>query len=108
MESNFNETPKPNDGNGFNNVPQLPPKNYLVESILMTVLCCLPFGIVALLSATKVEGLFRSGDIEGAQNAADQAKKYCKWGLICGIVGWVVWIILYVAVIGATIASGNY
>ena len=40
----------------------IPPKNWLVESILVTVLCCLPFGIAGIVNASKVEVLFLSGD----------------------------------------------
>ena len=53
----------------------IPPKNWLVESILVTVLCCLPFGIAGIINASKVEVLFLSGDIAGANKAAADAKK---------------------------------
>ena len=53
----------------------IPPKNWLVESILVTVLCCLPFGIAGIINASKVEGLFLAGDIAGANKAAADAKK---------------------------------
>lgn len=89
--SDFNEAPNPNPQpnqtyQNFNNTPppSVPPKNYLVESILVTVLCCLPLGIVGIINATKVESLFAAGDHIGAQRAADEAKKWCKWGLIGG------------------------
>ena len=37
-------------------------KSYLAESILITVLCCLPFGIVGIVYASKVSGLVAAGD----------------------------------------------
>lgn len=55
------------------------PKNWLVESILVTVLCCLPFGIAGIVNATKVESLYYSGDYESAEKASKDAK---KWTLI--------------------------
>lgn len=82
MENNVNE-----NGSAFNSTPQTPPKNYLVESILVTVLCCLPFGIMGIINATKVESLYAAGDQESSQRAADEAKKYCKYGVIAGAVG---------------------
>lgn len=69
----------------FNN--QLPPKNYLVESILVTIFCCLPFGIVGIINASKVEGKFNSGDVAGANASSAEAKKWCTYGLIIGVVG---------------------
>ena len=103
--SDFNEMPN-NEGayQNTNNyqTPATPPKNYLVESILITVLCCLPLGIVGIINATKVESLFAAGDYESAQRAADEAKKWCKWGLIGGIAGG----LLYAIFMGVMFAIG--
>lgn len=71
---------------------QMPPKNWLVESILATIFCCLPFGVAGIVNAAKVDSLFRSGDTEGATHASQQAAKWTKIAFIVGIV----WIILYV------------
>ena len=62
------------------------PKNYLVESILVTLCCCLPFGIVAIIYASKVSNLVAQGDLNGAYDAAKQAKMWCCIGLGVGIV----------------------
>ncbi|WP_302813657.1 CD225/dispanin family protein [Leyella stercorea] len=45
---------------------------------MSTLFCCLPLGIVAIIHAAKVDGLYRSGDYSGAQEAADNAKKICS------------------------------
>ena len=50
---------------------QKKPDNYLVWAILCTILCCLPLGIVSIVYAAKVDGLYSSGDFDGAQEAAD-------------------------------------
>lgn len=60
--------------------------NHLVMSILCTVLCCLPLGIVGIIHAAKVNGLVAQGDIAGAQAASDEAKKWSKIGFIIGVV----------------------
>jgi Interferon-induced transmembrane protein len=73
-----------------------PPKNYLIESVLVTVLCCLPLGIVGVINAAKVEDLWRRGDHEGAQRAADDAKKWTKYGVIAGAV----FLVCYLAFLG--------
>ena len=62
------------------------PKNFLVESILVTLCCCLPFGIVAIIYASKVSNLVAMGDLNGAYNAAKQAKMWCWIGFGIGIV----------------------
>lgn len=67
------------------------PDNNMLWAILSTLFCCLPLGIVAIINAAKVDGLYRSGDYSGAQEAADNAKKYAQYGLIIGII----WIVIY-------------
>jgi hypothetical protein len=66
--------------------------NYLVQSILVTLFCCLPLGIVAIIQSAQVNGKLQAGDYEGAALASEQAKKYCWWGFIAGLI----WIVLYV------------
>ena len=79
-----------------------PPKNWLVESILVTVLCCLPFGIAGIINASKVEVLFLSGDIAGANKAAADAKKWTMYGLFAGLAV----IVLYFLFILLAVISG--
>lgn len=66
------------------------PDNHLVKAILTMLFCCLPFGIVSLINATKVESLWASGQKEQAQAAAEKANKWANIALICGIVGTVI------------------
>jgi len=77
---------------------QKPPKSWLVESILVTLFCCLPFGIVGIVNATRVESLFNAGDMAGANRAADDAK---KWTIVSLCVGLGVYFIYIFYVIGA-------
>ncbi|MGP0017672.1 MAG: CD225/dispanin family protein [Candidatus Sulfotelmatobacter sp.] len=59
----------------------LPPgvgvQNYLVFAILVTVLCCLPAGIPAIVYAAQVNGKLQAGDVAGAQLASKNAKMWC-------------------------------
>jgi hypothetical protein len=85
------------------------PKNYLVESILVTLFCCLPLGIVAIISASKVDSRYASGDFDGAQQASDEAKKWMKYGLIGGVVFIVLYLIFVFAMVGtAASQSGGF
>lgn len=67
--------------------PTLPPKTWLAESILVTLFCCLPFGIVGIVHAAKVESAFTSGNYDGAERASAEAKKWTMIGFWIGIVG---------------------
>lgn len=55
-------------------IPPRNPDNFLVFSILSTVLCCLPLGIVAIVYSSQVDGKYNSGDYAGAEKAAKNAR----------------------------------
>jgi ABC-type Fe3+ transport system permease subunit len=88
--------------------PQRPmkPDNYLVWAILCTILCCLPLGIVSIVYAAKVDGLYNSGDYQGAQEASDNAKKWAMWGAIIGVVATIILCVIYGFMIAGAIAEG--
>lgn len=82
-----------------------PPKNWLVESILVTLFCCLPFGIAGIVNATKVESRFYAGDIEGANRAAAEAKKWTKIGFWISLVGIIIYLLFYAVVMASVIGA---
>jgi hypothetical protein len=51
--------------------------NYLMPAILVTVCCCLPFGIPAIVYAAQVNSKLSGGDVAGAQEASQKAKMWC-------------------------------
>ena len=51
--------------------------NYLVQAILVTIFCCLPFGIVAIIFAAQVNGKLSAGDYTGAVELSRKAKLWC-------------------------------
>lgn len=73
--------------------PQACPDNYLVWSILATILCCWPLGIPAIINATKVEKLWAQGDQAGAKAKSEEAKKWCLislgGGVLAGILSFI-------------------
>lgn len=81
--------------------------NYLWQSIVVTVLCCLPFGVVSIVHAAKVDSLVAQGDIVGATAASQSAKKWAiagvaSWGAIIGLY---FLFILVMVLIGAAVPS---
>ena len=70
--------------------------NHLVWSILATVFCCLPFGIVAIVYAAQVNSKLQGGDIVGAMASSQKAKAWC-WA---SLAGWVLSVLAYVLFMG--------
>jgi hypothetical protein len=64
------------------------PKNWLVESILVTIFCCIPLGIGGIVNAASVNRKYNSGDYAGALNSSKQAGKWTKTGFWIGIAIW--------------------
>lgn len=65
-----------------------PPMNiptYLAQAILVTLFCCLPFGIVAIVYAAQVNGKLQMGDYAGALASSNNAKTWCWVSLGAGI-----------------------
>jgi len=86
--------------------PSKMPKNYLIESILTTIFCCLPLGIVGIINAAKVESAWNAGDVNGAIYASQQAKKWTTYSLISGVVVGVLYLIYFVVMFGFAIGGG--
>ncbi len=84
---------------------QMPPKTWLVESILVTLFCCLPFGIAGIVNASRVESRFYAGDVEGAAQASANARKWTIWAVASGVIICVLYLILAVAGVFAGVMS---
>ena len=100
LEIIFKLTPPPLTNPTFSHTEKLinnkPPKNWLVESILVTLFCCLPFGIAGIVNAAKVESRFYAGDFVGANKSSGDAKKWTMVALGLGIAFWLVYFLLIV------------
>lgn len=71
------------------------PKTWMAESILVTVFCCLPFGIAGIVFASRVSSLYAAGNYEAALQASKNAGKWTKIGFIVGLVAIVLYLLLY-------------
>jgi len=67
---------------------------YLWQSIVVTIFCCLPFGIVAIVYAAKVDGLVANEDIRAAQAASNSAKNWCIGAAVTGFAVGAVWFVM--------------
>lgn len=96
---------KSTEDGGISYPPQPPmsskPDNFLVWSILATIFCCLPFGIVAIVKSSTVDKLWYSGDYKGAQDAADSARTWFWWSFGVGLFVLIVYFIIQVFAIAA-------
>ena len=80
-----------------------PPSNNLVLAILTTILCCLPFGIVAIIKAAEVNTKWAQGDQAGAVASAAAAKKWSFIGIGVGLaVGVIYALFLVIAAAGSS------
>lgn len=71
-----------------------PVPNYLVPSILVTLCCCLPFGIVAIVYAAQVNSKLAAGDVAGAMASSRNARMWCIIAALVGVLFSVLWIVL--------------
>ena len=72
-------------------------------SIIVTVLCCLPFGIVGIVKSSSVSREYAIGNYAAAQDASNQAKKWSIIGICCSVA---IWIILYIILLACGFMAG--
>lgn len=82
-------------------MPQGQISTYLVPSILCTLFCCLPFGIVAIIYAAQVGSKQGAGDFAGAMESSRKAKMWCWLSFGFGLGVSLIWVAIYlVAIVG--------
>ena len=94
-----NWTPPPAAG-GSATIP-----NNLVMAIL-SIFCCWPVAIPAIIFATQVNSKIAAGDIAGAQDASKKAKLFAMIAIGCDVLFWIGMIIYFVFVVGMVAMSG--
>lgn len=97
LDALFNAVPPVNGGYMYENPYgfQQKPPSYLWLAILSTLLCCLPFGIVSIVYAAKVDDRWAMGDHQGAYRNSQKAK---MWG-IASVVSVPILLVFYLVLI---------
>ncbi|EIV94504.1 CD225/dispanin family protein [Frankia sp. QA3] len=82
-----------------------PIRTYLWQSLVATLLCCLPTGIVAIVYATQAQTRLQVGNLAGAREASGRARRWCIVSLIAFVAVLLVYIVAIVIIVA--IASRN-
>ena len=78
--------------------------NYLIPSII-SVICCAPLAVVAIVFATQVNTKIAAGDLTGAAEASKKAKMFMLIAIGLGVLMWASFIILWIFVFGMAAIS---
>ena len=83
-------------------------RNYLVEAIIVTVCCCWPLGIPAIIFAAQVNSKIAMGDFAAAESASNNARLFCIISLVLGIIGGVLYTIINAAAFMSAMSTGGF
>ncbi|XP_074779932.1 proline rich transmembrane protein 1B [Athene noctua] len=72
---------------------QRPPKDYMVESVLVTVFCCLLTGVIALVYSHETRAALSRGDVAQANVASKKAQSLVLFSLLFGLFASISWVI---------------
>ena len=92
--------PPPAAGGGTGTVP-----NYMVPAII-SIFCCWPLAIPAIIFATQVNSKLAAGDTAGAEDASKKAKMFAFIAIGLGVLGILIYVIMLVLGVGLS-AMGN-
>lgn len=70
------------------------PSSGLAMSIVVTILCCVPFGIPAIVNSARCNTFINQGDYASARQAADKAATWRMWAIITGLIGGILQFVL--------------
>lgn len=65
-----------------------PPDTWLWQSIVATVLCCMPLGIVGIVFSSQAQAAINVGNLVEARQKAQQAKTFTLISVGLGIFPW--------------------
>uniref|UniRef100_A0AAY4DV65 Uncharacterized protein n=2 Tax=Denticeps clupeoides TaxID=299321 RepID=A0AAY4DV65_9TELE len=77
------------------------PKDYLVESLLVTIFCCLMSGLIAVMYSYETRAALSRGDIREAERASQKARFLVMFSLMFGVfvcMGWIIYAVIALCV----------
>ncbi|NWH44455.1 PRT1B protein, partial [Fregata magnificens] len=69
------------------------PKDYMVESVLVTIFCCLLTGVIALVYSYETRAALGRGDMAQANVASRKARSLVLLSLLFGLFASISWVI---------------
>jgi len=81
-------------GSNFGEIPPEPP-TYLAWSILATLFCCIPLGIVAIIYSAGVSGAYNRGDYAGALSRSNNARNWIIASIVLGLISYGLWALVF-------------
>lgn len=79
--------------------------NYLIPAII-SLFCCLPGGVVAVIFAAQVNGKVQAGDIAGAEDSAKKAKMFSFISIGLGLAAIICYVLFWV-ILGVGLSLSN-
>ncbi|XP_070310928.1 proline rich transmembrane protein 1B [Odocoileus virginianus] len=73
------------------------PKDYMVESVLATLFCCLLTGLIAVVYSHETRAALARGDLAQAQEASRKARLLVLFSLLFGVfvsTSWVIYVVV--------------
>ncbi len=104
---NMHSDSTPPNPENRNYPPRVCPKTYLLESILATIFCCLPLGVVGIVYAAAVETAFNRGDYSIAEENSRKAKRFFYISLWLGIAAIVLYLLFMLGVFAFSLAEST-
>lgn len=77
------------------NVRHPMPKTWMFESILITIFCCLPTGIVSLIYSSRVTTYWKKGFYGEAFEASWKAAFWVKLTVVISIILWIAYFLIW-------------
>ncbi|XP_023556258.1 proline-rich transmembrane protein 1 [Octodon degus] len=74
-----------------------PPKDYMTESVLVTLFCCLLTGLIAVVYSHETRAALGRGDLAQAEEASRKARLLVLFSLLFGVfvaTSWVIYVVV--------------
>lgn len=71
------------------------PSTWLWQSIVATLFCCLPLGIVGIVYAAQAQSAVSGGRYGEAREKGDKARTWTLVAVGAGVLAWIAWIALF-------------